>query len=147
MSSRLLQLAVIASCLSLAACTGTRPNSLGNANTNLQSCPDSPNCVSSVDNTEDEEHFIKALDASNQSEPILKIASIIEADGGNIIIKTPTYIYAEFTSDLMHFVDDVEFLLIPQTNKIEVRSASRLGRSDFGVNRDRIELIRSAFQR
>lgn len=57
------------------------------------------------------------------------------ADGEN-------YLYAEFTSMVMDFVDEVEFLLDEKAGVIHVRSASRLGTSDFGVNRDRIETIR-----
>jgi uncharacterized protein (DUF1499 family) len=59
--------------------------------------------------------------------------------------KTEHYLRAEATSRLLGFVDDVEFLLYPTANVIHVRSASRLGYSDFGVNRQRIEQIRAAF--
>jgi uncharacterized protein (DUF1499 family) len=55
------------------------------------------------------------------------------------------YIYAEFTSEWLGFVDDVEFYLDEKAGLIHVRSASRLGRKDFGVNRERVEAIRSAF--
>jgi uncharacterized protein (DUF1499 family) len=60
-----------------------------------------------------------------------------------IITETENYLYAEFTSALMGFVDDVEFLLDDSANVIHVRSASRLGQSDLGVNRKRIETIRA----
>ncbi|MBD0265996.1 MAG: DUF1499 domain-containing protein, partial [Tolypothrix sp. Co-bin9] len=53
------------------------------------------------------------------------------------------YLYAEFKSALMGFVDDVEFYLDPKAKVIQVRSASRLGQSDLGVNRKRIETIRA----
>ena len=55
----------------------------------------------------------------------------------------PDYLYAEYTSALLGFVDDVEFYFAPRDNIIHVRSASRLGYSDFGVNRKRIEGIRA----
>jgi uncharacterized protein (DUF1499 family) len=57
------------------------------------------------------------------------------------------YLYAEFRSKLMGFVDDVEFLVDPAKGVIHVRSASRLGRRDFGVNRDRIERLRSLLEK
>jgi uncharacterized protein (DUF1499 family) len=60
-----------------------------------------------------------------------------------IITETENYLYAEFTSALMGFVDDVEFLLDEEQKVIHVRSASRLGQSDLGVNRQRIETIRA----
>jgi uncharacterized protein (DUF1499 family) len=55
------------------------------------------------------------------------------------------YLYVEITSKLLGFVDDVEFVLDRQAQRIRVRSASRLGYSDFGVNRKRIEAIRAVF--
>ena len=61
-----------------------------------------------------------------------------------IITETDSYLYAEFTSKLMGFVDDVEFSLDPAAKVIQVRSASRLGESDLGVNRDRVQAIRAA---
>jgi Uncharacterized protein conserved in bacteria len=60
----------------------------------------------------------------------------------NIITESSDYLYAEFTSKLMGFVDDVEFYFDPSAKVIQVRSASRLGQSDLGVNRKRVELIR-----
>ncbi|MFO0209932.1 MAG: DUF1499 domain-containing protein, partial [Pseudanabaena sp.] len=62
-----------------------------------------------------------------------------------IITAEGNYIYAEFTSKLMGYVDDVEFYLNADKGIIELRSASRLGQSDLGVNRDRIETIRAKF--
>jgi uncharacterized protein (DUF1499 family) len=62
-----------------------------------------------------------------------------------IIQQTEDYLYAEFTSQWMGFVDDVEFYLPESSKVIHVRSASRLGESDLGVNRQRIETIRSQF--
>ena len=61
----------------------------------------------------------------------------------NIIKETNNYLYAEFASKLMGFVDDVEFYLDDNSKTIQVRSASRLGESDLGVNRQRIEGIRT----
>ena len=60
-----------------------------------------------------------------------------------IIEETDNYLYAEFKSKIMGYVDDVEFYLDPNENVLHVRSASRLGKSDLGVNRKRIEAIRA----
>jgi uncharacterized protein (DUF1499 family) len=60
-----------------------------------------------------------------------------------VVTAEPNYLYVEFTSKLMGYVDDTEFYLDEKAGVIQVRSASRLGRSDFGVNRERIESIRA----
>ena len=75
-----------------------------------------------------------------------RIASFIESmEGGKIVKREPGYIYAQFTTRLMKYVDDVEFWYDPSAKVIQVRSASRLGSSDLGVNRKRIEAIRQKF--
>ena len=72
-----------------------------------------------------------------------QIASIIEAmDGGQIVKREPSYLYVQFTTRIMKYVDDAEFWFDPAAGVIQVRSASRLGSSDLGVNRERIEFIR-----
>jgi len=63
-----------------------------------------------------------------------------------IISETNTYLHIEFTSAFFRFVDDVEFFVDDTEKKIHVRSASRIGYSDFGVNRGRVEKIRSAWE-
>ena len=62
-----------------------------------------------------------------------------------IITRTPDYLHAEATSLIFRFVDDVEFFFPPDAKLIHCRSAARLGQSDMGVNRARIEEIRAAF--
>ena len=71
---------------------------------------------------------------------------LANTENAEIITAEANYIYAEFTSDLMGFVDDVEFYLDEKDSLIQVRSASRLGESDLGANRKRIEAIRARFQ-
>ena len=68
---------------------------------------------------------------------------LLSMDQANIVEQSGNYLYAEFTSSLMGYVDDVEFLFDPASNKTHVRSASRLGYSDLGANRKRIEAIRA----
>ena len=76
---------------------------------------------------------------------LARIKAIVEGmDGAKVIKSEPDYLYAQFTTKLMKFVDDVEFWYDPAANVIQVRSASRVGRGDLGVNRKRIEAVRSA---
>ncbi len=76
---------------------------------------------------------------------IAKIKTIVEGmDGAKVMKSERDYLYAQFTTKLMKYVDDVEFWFDPAANAIQVRSASRVGRGDMGVNRKRIEAVRSA---
>ncbi len=126
--------------------SGSRPTNLGVTEGKLAACPSSPNCVSSQ--SQDAEHQIEAL--KYQGTPAAAIAQLkttIESLPRTKIIQiTDNYLYAEFASALMGFVDDVEFYVNPAQSVIEVRSASRLGESDLGVNRKRVEAIRSAIE-
>ena len=70
-------------------------------------------------------------------------ASVLELPRTQIVAETSNYLYAESTSAIFGFVDDLELQLRPSDGVIAVRSASRLGRSDLGVNRNRIELLRA----
>ena len=73
-----------------------------------------------------------------------RIRRIVETlDGAKVVQANSGYLYAQFTSRMLKFVDDTEFWFDPQAGVIQVRSASRLGRKDFGVNRARIEAIRA----
>jgi uncharacterized protein (DUF1499 family) len=74
-----------------------------------------------------------------------KLKTIVEATPGAQVIESRSdYLYAQYTSRLMKFVDDVEFWFDPAAGVVQVRSASRLGEKDFDVNRARIESIRQA---
>ena len=118
--------------------TGTRPSNLGVKDGKLAACPDSPNCVNSQ--SDDAQSKIEPLPAVS----IAEIKKVVEGmERTTIIEETDNYLYAEFKSKLMGYVDDVEFYFDPQANVIHVRSASRLGKSDLGVNRKRVEEIRS----
>ncbi len=81
----------------------------------------------------------------NGNAEMAKIAALLPTmPGTKIIAQDANYIYAQSTTQLLKFTDDVEFALDATQGVIHVRSASRLGRKDFGVNRKRIETIRSA---
>lgn len=123
--------------LTLIGCAGDRPTTLGVQNNQLAGCPDSPNCVCSFETRDS--HRIDPLrgnlDAVKRALAQMPSAEIIREEGD--------YLYAEFTSRLMGYVDDVEFLADPASGVVHVRSASRLGHSDLGVNAKRVEEIRA----
>lgn len=76
---------------------------------------------------------------------IAKIKAIVEGmEGAKLITSAPDYLYAQYTTTLMKFVDDVEFWFDPAANVIQVRSASRIGKGDRGLNRKRVEAVRAA---
>jgi len=78
---------------------------------------------------------------------LAKIKAIVEGmEGAKVIKSEPGYLYAQFTTRLMKYVDDVEFWYDPSAKVIQVRSASRVGRGDLGVNRKRIEAVRAALE-
>lgn len=117
---------------------GKRPNNLGVKEGKLAPCPGTPNCVSSQ--SDQSQSQVEPLPAVSMSQ----LRSVIEGmERTKVIEQNETYLYAEFTSKLMGFVDDVEFFLDSEQNAIQVRSASRLGQSDLGVNRQRVEMIRA----
>ena len=117
--------------------SGKRPDNLGVTNGKFVPCPGTPNCVCSQSDRPQEK--IEPLPAV--SSDILR--QVIEGlERTTIIEQTDNYLYAEFKSQLMGYVDDVEFYLDSTANVVHVRSASRLGKSDLGVNRKRVEEIR-----
>ncbi len=117
---------------------GKRPDNLGVKDGKLTPCPGTPNCVNSQ--SDDGQSKIEPLPAVS----IAELQKVVEGmERTKIIESTDNYLYAEFQTKLMGFVDDVEFYLDSQENVVHVRSASRLGKSDLGLNRQRIEEIRS----
>ncbi len=128
----------------LAACAGERPHNLGVRDGALAPCPSSPNCVSS--RADDERHRIAPLCFSDDpSTAFARLRKILaDRDDTSMVREEERYLRAEFRTRL-GFVDDGEFLLDPDGGCINVRSASRLGYSDLGKNRSRIEEIRGRF--
>ena len=116
-----------------------RPANLGVKDGRLAPCKRTPNCVSSQADPADREHYIAPI-AFKASMADLRKA--VESMPGSTIIKQESnYLYAEFRTPLMRFVDDFELYLDGTT--LHARSASRLGRRDFGVNRKRLESLRA----
>ena len=124
---------------------GNAPASLGVRDGRLAACPDRPNCVSSQ--LSDKTHAVAPLDYMGGAEAAMaRVAAIIEAqEGARIVTRRADYLHAEYQSKLMGFVDDLELLADPAAHVIHVRSASRLGYSDLGVNRARVDALRAAF--
>ncbi len=120
---------------------GRRPTDLGvRAGRFTAAQTGKPNWVCSQIDVSDA-HYIASFTVAKDA--MAKIKRAIEAMPRAVIVKSkPDYLHAEFESALLGYVDDVEFLRAGNT--IHVRSSSRLGRRDFGVNRKRIETIRSA---
>ena len=114
----------------------------------LQKCPASPNCVCS-ESDEHSGHFIEPLATAHLKEDnaLGRLKPIIVELGGRIEAETDSYLAATFASSVFGFVDDLEARVDAQEGVIHIRSASRVGYSDLGVNRTRVEKIRRRFQR
>lgn len=123
----------------------TPPTDLGVRDGHLAACPATPNCVSSQ--AGDDAHRIAPLAyRGSAAEAMDRLARVVAAQpGATIVTRREGYLYATFATPLMGFVDDVEFTADSARSAIDVRSASRLGYSDLGVNRKRIETVRAAF--
>ena len=128
---------------------GKRPDYLGVKDGRLARPRSTPNCVASQADSADAEHYIApiafkgtaldAIAAARKAVEGMKRATVVRHEGN--------YLYAEFKSQLMGFVDDVEFTYDEKAGLLHVRSASRLGRRDFGVNRARVEALRSRIEK
>ena len=113
-----------------------RPDNLGVSNGALAPCKPSPNCVSSQAGPSDAEHHIAPIRGT-----MAAVRSAVRSmPRATIISEKENYLYAEFRTKLLRYVDDVEFFF--DGTVIHVRSCSRLGRRDFGVNRRRVEELR-----
>jgi len=125
--------------------SGKRPEYLGVKDGRLPRCKRSPNCVSTQADVSDTEHHIAPI--RFKGSPLEAMTAVRKAvlsmERATVVRHEENYLYAEFRSKLMGFVDDVEFTYEEKAGVIHVRSASRLGRRDFGVNRKRVEAIRS----
>jgi uncharacterized protein (DUF1499 family) len=131
---------------------GRAPADLGLRDGRLKPPSKRPNSVSSQarlwpDHPRHREAQIEPLRYSgNPAAAMARLARVVEAmPGAQIQRRDGAYLYATYTTPLMHYVDDVEFALDPAAGVIDVRSASRLGHSDRGLNRARVEDIRARF--
>ena len=115
-----------------------RPGNLGARGGRLAPCKRTPNCVSSQADPADRQHYIAPLAFAGTIGELRR--ALERLPRVTVIREAPDYLYAEFRTRLLRYVDDVEFVKSGST--LHVRSASRLGRRDFGVNRRRLEQIR-----
>ena len=129
---------------------GTEPTDLGVRDGRLKPPSSTENSVSSQaalypDHPQRQYAAIAPLALKGDGPATLaKIKAIVEGmEGAKVVKSEPGYLYAQFTTKLMKYVDDVEFWFDPAANVIQVRSASRVGRGDLGVNRKRIEAVRA----
>jgi uncharacterized protein (DUF1499 family) len=113
-------------------------------NGSLRPCPQTPNCVSSEE--QDGSKGMAPLSFnSSASEAWKKLRMAIKQSGGVVKRDDNSYLWAIYTSTVFRFVDDMEFRLVPEKNIIHVRSGSRVGHSDLGVNRKNVEKLRKQF--
>jgi uncharacterized protein (DUF1499 family) len=117
-----------------------RPGNLGVHGGRLAPCKRSPNCVSSQADRADLEHYIApirgTMAAARDAVRAMPRTTVVE--------EKENYLYAEFRTRLLRYVDDVELFFDGQV--LQVRSCSRLGRRDFGVNRKRVEALRALIE-
>ncbi len=126
--------------------SGKRPQALGFDAGRFTPCSWKPNCVNSTaDAKSDAGHYIDPLKVDGSPAKVwAALGGVVKAaPRATIVSETATYLRVEFSSRLMGFSDDVEFALDAGAKLIHVRSASRLGVRDFGVNRARVEDIRT----
>ncbi len=108
----------------------------------LQLCPDTPNCIN-TEYADQSGHYFPPLvyPESKKSQIMSLVKTTISDMGGKVETLTETYLAATFTSSIFRFIDDFEIRNDVDENKIQIRSASRVGYSDFGVNKKRVELF------
>jgi uncharacterized protein (DUF1499 family) len=133
-------------CLFMSCCSGTRPAMLGIKDGRLSPCPESPNCVSTQ--AAGHKHSIDPIRYTGTKEQAKQrlVQVISSMKRSKIITDEGDYLHVEFTSLIFRFVDDVEFSFDDENKLIHFRSASRLGTSDLGANRKRMEAIRKGFE-
>lgn len=143
-------LLLLAPALLLAACSGSRPATLGVVGTALAPCPNTPNCVHTGDRVpEDVAPLTLApiwVGASTIDLWPLVVEAVQELPRTEIITQEPGYLHAESTSRIFRFVDDLEVYHDRVLGELVVRSASRMGRSDLGVNAERVETLRAGLE-
>ena len=120
---------------------------MSTATANLSPCPSTPNCVSSL--ALDADHRVEPISFSMQPEAaLLRIRHLVSVLPRTVIVREEgTYLHAEVRSLVFRFVDDLELIVDADNGLIHVRSASRTGHSDLGVNRRRVERLRREFNK
>lgn len=123
------------------------PANIGVVNGRLADPPLTPNCVSSQVGSDRSEYVKPLTIPADCGDPIGRLAEELKTlPRIKIITQNDQYLHAECRSLVLGFVDDLEFLSDPSRGVIQVRSASRMGHSDLGVNRSRVERIRKLWE-
>lgn len=108
----------------------------------LEPCPSSPNCVSTQADSADKTHYIAPVQyTGDPSAVIAAIEDAVTSNGGSVVSSTDTGVQALFVTKLLRFKDDVVFELDDEAKLIHFRSASRVGHSDLGTNRKRMDAL------
>ncbi len=121
---------------------GGRDLKVGMTEGKFTPCPGTPNCLSSQ--AESKEAYMAPIDTGNlETEAVMKIARTLveKSDRAKVVEFEGKYLRAEFKSLIFRFVDDVEFYHDAQKGLLHFKSASRVGKSDLGVNRKRMEKL------
>ena len=126
------------------SCASRIPPDLGIVNGKLQPPPSTPNCVCSE--YPDNQAYVEPLAyQGNDEQAWQRLKDVVADQGGELQEEQGSYCHYTFTSLIFRFIDDIEFRQDVEAKVIHVRSASRVGRSDLGVNRRRVETIRKSF--
>lgn len=132
----------------LSGCTGTAPKHFTQAQSpdHFTPCSSAPHCVSSQA-APGSSHYVAPFTytgSTRQAREVL-LQTLRASDHATVALAEPRFIHATFRSAVLGFVDDVTFILQPQQDIIDVKSSARLGYYDFGVNRRRVEQLRTRF--
>lgn len=131
--------------VTMTGCGEKQVNNVGLKDGRLAQCPSSPNCVSSMDVGKQAIAPIPFL--TDRKTALSRMKSVLRnMSGVDVEKETEEYLWATATSRVFGFVDDLEFYFPENEKRIHVRSASRTGYYDFGMNRKRLETIRKAFE-
>lgn len=120
------------------------PEGLGITDGMLAPCPDMPNCVSSQASSDDAEHYVEPIVYRGDTMDVQLMVEhyILEANDARVLESRLGYSHIEVSSPLLGFNDDVELYFPEADSVMHVRSASRVGYDDLGVNRERVRQIR-----
>ena len=145
---RLLFLVALGFLLSVTITVAVAAKQLGVQNGRLAPCPDSPNCVSTQAPPDDGQHYAPPIPFTGDAKKAMRaVSEAVEATPrSKVVTKDKRYLHAEVRSLVFRFTDDVEFYVDNAAKVIHFRSASRVGRGDMGVNRKRMDKLRSTIE-
>jgi uncharacterized protein (DUF1499 family) len=122
-----------------------RPDTLGTRDGKLAPCPSTPNCVSTRAEEESQRMDPLPFEGSAADARARLLQVVRSMPRTTVVTERDDYLHVEFRTPVIGFIDDVEFLIDGEARRIHFRSASRLGQSDLGVNRKRMEAVARRF--